>query len=91
MGIAKSVLLPAGSSGGLEAGAGGNDTVVAISKAYPGEYVFFANELPDIPETNGCWRSFGPGPRDRQEVSGGGDSKGMQLVASIAAHMTSRC
>ena len=51
MGITKTVLLPAGRTGGLAAGAGGNDTVVALSRAHPGEYVFFANELPDIPET----------------------------------------
>src|SRR5215831_9869814 len=51
MGIAKTVLLPAGSSGGLAVGAGGNDTVVALSRARPGEFVFFANELPNIPET----------------------------------------
>src|SRR3954447_16341080 len=50
MGITKTVLLPAGSKYGLAAGAGGNDTVVALARAYPKEYVFFANELPDIPE-----------------------------------------
>src|SRR5262245_33880080 len=50
MGISKTVLLPAGSKYGLAAGAGGNDTVVAIARQYPGEYRFFANELPDIPE-----------------------------------------
>src|SRR5437667_7692401 len=50
MGIAKTVLLPAGSKYGLAAGAGGNDTVVAIAKQFPKEYLFFANELPDIPE-----------------------------------------
>ncbi len=51
MGVTKTVLLPAGRMYGLEANAGGNDTVLALSKRLPGEYVFFANELPDIPET----------------------------------------
>src|SRR5436305_6720352 len=51
MGIAKTVLLPAGSKYGLAAGCGGNDTVVAIARRLPKEYVFFANELPDIRET----------------------------------------
>ena len=51
MGITKSVLLPAGRRYGLAAGAGGNDTVLAIVRRFPGEYYFFANELPDIPET----------------------------------------
>src|SRR5246127_4058520 len=51
MGITKTVLLPAGSKYGLAAGAGGNETVVALARAHSKEYVFFANELPDIPET----------------------------------------
>src|SRR5437868_5539872 len=49
MGVAVTVLLPAGSKYGLAAGAGGNDTVVAIARQYPKDYRFFANELPDIP------------------------------------------
>src|SRR5215472_9279595 len=51
MGVSKTVLLPAGSKYGLAVGAGGNDTVVAIARQRPGEFLFFANELPDIPET----------------------------------------
>src|SRR5690242_3244929 len=51
MGVAKTVLLPAGSKYGLAAQCGGNDTVVAIVRQLPKEYVFFANELPDIAET----------------------------------------
>src|ERR1051325_5000517 len=50
MGIAKTVLLPAGSKYGLAADCGGNDTVVAIARKLPKEYVYFANELPDIPD-----------------------------------------
>jgi predicted TIM-barrel fold metal-dependent hydrolase len=50
MGVTKTVLLPAGSKYGLAADAGGNDTVVAVARRLPTEYVFFANELPDIPE-----------------------------------------
>src|SRR5579871_3055014 len=50
MGIRKTVLLPAGSRYGLAAQAGGNDTVVALAHQLPKEYVYFANELPDIPE-----------------------------------------
>ncbi|MBI3693531.1 MAG: amidohydrolase family protein [Acidobacteria bacterium] len=49
MGITKTVLLPAGSKYGLAAGAGGNQTVVDLARQYPKEYVYFANELPDIP------------------------------------------
>src|SRR5689334_16429795 len=51
MGVTKTVLLPAGSKYGLAAECGGNDTVVALAQKYPREYSYFANELPDIPET----------------------------------------
>jgi predicted TIM-barrel fold metal-dependent hydrolase len=89
MGIAKSVLLPAGSKFGLEADAGGNDTVVAISREYPGEYKFFANELPDIPETKKVIEKYlkaGAIGIGEQKFHVECDSKSMQLVASIAAH-----
>ena len=58
MGITKTVLLPAGSKYGLAANCGGNDTVVAIARANPKKYVFFANELPDIPETRRCIEKY---------------------------------
>ena len=58
MGITKTVMLPAGREGGLAAGAGGNEVVVAFCRAHPGEYVFFANELPDIPETKKVIEKF---------------------------------
>ena len=48
LGITKTVLLPAGSKYGLAAGCGGNETVLELARKYPGEFVFFANELPDI-------------------------------------------
>src|SRR3954462_4777777 len=51
MGATTTILLPAGSKFSLAAGAGANDTVVALAKARPGSFLFFANELPDIPET----------------------------------------
>lgn len=50
MGVTKTVLLPAGSRYGLAVDAGRNDSVVALAKKLPGEFVFFANEVPDIPE-----------------------------------------
>jgi predicted TIM-barrel fold metal-dependent hydrolase len=87
MGIARTVLLPAGSSGGLAVGAGGNDTVVALSRRLPGQYKFFANELPDIPETQKVLEKFlkaGAIGIGEQKFHVECDSKGMQLVASIA-------
>src|SRR5262245_41283891 len=51
MGISKTVLLPAGSRYGLETDCYGNDSVVALTRRMPGSFAFFANELPDLPNT----------------------------------------
>ena len=50
LGVTKTVLLPAGSKYGLAVGAGGNDTVVDLAGRYPNEFVYFVNEVPDLPE-----------------------------------------
>ncbi len=61
MGITTTILLPAGrpvehpsthngKSNGLAAKCGGNETVVAFSKEHPGEFLFGANEVTDLPE-----------------------------------------
>ena len=87
MGIAKSVLLPAGSKYGLAASAGGNATVLAIARAYPKEYVFFANELPDIPETKSVIEKYlkaGAIGIGEQKFNVDCDSRHMQLIAEIA-------
>jgi uncharacterized protein len=87
MGITKTILLPAGSKYGLAAGCGGNDTVVALAKAYHKEFVFFANELPDIPETKAVLEKFldaGAIGIGEQKFHVECDSKSMQLVADIA-------
>ena len=60
MGVTKTILLPAGRpvkrpsthegrSNGLAARTGGNDTVQAIAKKHPKEFLFGANEVPDLP------------------------------------------
>jgi len=89
MGIAKTILLPAGSKYGLAAGCGGNDTVVALAKAYPEKFLFFANELPDIPQTKSVLEKFlkaGAIGIGEQKFHVECDSKAMQLVADIARH-----
>src|SRR5690242_12908977 len=58
MGIAKTVLLPAGSKYGLAVSAGGNDTVVELARQYPKQFVFFANELPDIPQARAVLEKY---------------------------------
>jgi len=50
MGVTTTVLLPAGRYYGLDARCGGNDTVYALAKKHKNEFVFFANEVPDLPE-----------------------------------------
>ena len=87
MGVAKTVLLPAGRRYGLAADAGGNDVVVELAKRYPDEYVFFANELPDIPETRQVIEKYlkmGAIGIGEQKFPVDSDSKHIHLIASIA-------
>jgi predicted TIM-barrel fold metal-dependent hydrolase len=87
MGISKTVLLPAGSKYGLAAQAGGNDTVVAIARQLPKEYVFFANELPDIPEARPVIEKYlkmGAIGIGEQKFPVEADSKHIDLIATIA-------
>jgi len=89
MGITRTVLLPAGSKYELAAGAGGNDTVIELARRYPNEYRFFANELPDIPETKKVIEKYlkaGAIGIGEQKFPVECDSKAMQLVAGIAQH-----
>ncbi len=49
MGISLTVLLPAGSLYGLDANAGGNQSVLELARRRPSRFLFFANEVPDLP------------------------------------------
>jgi predicted TIM-barrel fold metal-dependent hydrolase len=87
MGIAKTVLLPAGRRYGLAADAGGNDVVWDLAKRYPNEYVVFANELPDIPETRPVLEKYlkmGAIGIGEQKFPVDSDSKHIHLIADIA-------
>jgi uncharacterized protein len=87
MGIARTVLLPAGSKYGLAAGCGGNDTVVALARRLPKEYVYFANELPDIPETRPVIERFLKGGAigiGEQKFPVEADSSSIEGIAKIA-------
>ena len=50
MGVTKTILLPAGRLYGLAAQCGGNQTVVDLAKEHPKDFVYFANEVSDLPE-----------------------------------------
>jgi predicted TIM-barrel fold metal-dependent hydrolase len=87
MGVAKTVLLPAGRAYSLAVGIGGNEAALALVRQYPGQYYFFANELPDIPETRATLEKYlklgaiGIGEQKFHVVC---DGPAMQLVAAVA-------
>ena len=87
MGIGRTVLLPAGSRYGLAVGAGGNDTVVELARQYPKDFVFFANELPDLPQTRAVLEKYlrmGAKGIGEQKFPVEADSRHVDLVAEIA-------
>ncbi len=87
MGVDLTVLLPAGSRYGLAAEALGNDSVVELARRFPDEYVFFANELPDIPGTRRVLTKYlelGALGIGEQKFPVDCDSEAMQVVYSIA-------
>jgi predicted TIM-barrel fold metal-dependent hydrolase len=87
MGVAKTVLLPAGSKYGLAADCGGNDTVIAVARRLPKEYVYFANELPDIPEARPVIEKYlkmGAIGIGEQKFPVDADSSPIELIAKIA-------
>jgi uncharacterized protein len=87
MGITKTVLLPAGSRYGLAAKAFGNDSVVALAGRFPKEYGYFANELPDVPQTRDVlvkYLKMGAIGIGEQKFPVEADSPHIELVASIA-------
>lgn len=88
MGIAKTVLLPSGSRYGLDAQAGGNETVLKLSRENPAGFTYFANELPDIAETRPEIERYlktGAIGIGEQKFRVDCDSTLMQLVFDIAA------
>jgi predicted TIM-barrel fold metal-dependent hydrolase len=87
MGVTKTILLPAGSKFGLAVNAGGNDSVAALARRLPGEYVFFANELPDIAETDAVLRKYlkaGAIGIGEQKFGVAADSPAVANVAAVA-------
>ncbi len=98
LGATQTVLLPAGSSvdmpstllgkaNGLYAGAGGNDSCAAIADSHPGQYFFFANEVPDLAEARPhieWWLRKGAKGIGEQKFNLPIDSKEMELLYSLA-------
>lgn len=98
MGVSQTILLPAGSvvnrpsthngkTNGLAAKCGGNDTCVKIAHEHPGEYYFFANEVPDLPEARAVLTKYlkmGALGIGEQKFFLPCDSPPIELVAEIA-------
>jgi predicted TIM-barrel fold metal-dependent hydrolase len=89
MGVTRSVLLPAGSKLGLDANCYGNDSVLELARRYPAELVFFANEVPDLPEARPVLETYlnlGACGIGEQKFHVDCDSRAIHLVAQIARH-----
>ena len=98
MGVAKTVLLPAGSpvsrpsthdgaSNGLAAGATGNEACLRIFESDPESYAYFANEVPDLPTARAEIETYlnkGAIGIGEQKFSVDCDSAHIELIASIA-------
>ena len=87
LGATKTVLLPAGSKFGLEADCYGNDSVLALAKAYPKEFVFFANEVADLPGACPVIEKYlkaGAIGIGEQKFFVDCDSKHIELIAALA-------
>ena len=88
MGIQRSVLLPAGKYYGLAATCGGNETVYRMAQLYPDDFVFFANEVPDLPmarETIEKYLKLGAVGIGEQKFELECDSRPLEMVAQLAA------
>ncbi|MEW6156510.1 MAG: amidohydrolase family protein [Verrucomicrobiota bacterium] len=87
MGITITVLLPAGRMYGLEARCGGNESVVEFVGRHPNEFVYFANEIPDIPEARSELERYlraGAKGIGEQKFKLECDSAPIELIAEIA-------
>jgi len=87
LGVTTTILLPAGSLYGLDAECGGNQTVLDLSAERPKEFLFFANELPDLPQARPEIESYlkqGAIGIGEQKFRVPSDSPHFHLIAEIA-------
>lgn len=91
MGVSRTVLLPAGSKLGLDADCYGNDSVRALARDYPQDFVFFADEVPDIPDAKRVIETYlrhGACGIGEQKFPVACNSPAIHLVAQIARHFS---
>lgn len=98
MGMAKTVLLPSGSqlnrdsthlgrSNGLAARVFGSGAAARVAAEFPGEFVWFANEVPDLETTKAeleKWLERGASGIGEQKFGVECDGKAMRLIYDIA-------
>ncbi len=87
LGATRTILLPAGSKYGLEADCYGNDSVLALARKYPKEFVFFANEVADLSDARPAIEKFlkaGAIGIGEQKFFVDCDSKHIELIAALA-------
>src|SRR5215203_1281760 len=88
MGVTHTVLLPAGRYFGLEVGAGGNETVVQLSRKLPRRFSYFANEVPFVAEPENEIKKYlrqGAIGIGEQKFQIDCDSPDFQRIAALAA------
>jgi predicted TIM-barrel fold metal-dependent hydrolase len=87
MGVTRTVLLPAGSKYGLAVGAGGNESVVALARRRPDLFLYFANEVPDLPGARQVLEKYlklGAIGIGEQKFAVECDSPAIHMVAEVA-------
>ncbi len=98
MGATLTVLLPAGSSlvrpstldgraNGLQAQCYGNESVVNLARTHPKEFLYFANEVPDLPEAPAVLEKYlklGARGIGEQKFGVDCDSVAIERVAQVA-------
>jgi len=91
MGVTHTVLLPAGRFYQLEAGASGNDRVQEVARQHPGEYFFFANEVPYLSDARDvivAGLKAGAKGIGEQKFMVDADSRAVEMLAEIAAEFS---
>ena len=86
-GVKTTVLLPAGETGVLAAGASGNAHVVAFARRHPGRFHFFANEnvfRPNAPREIERYLKLGAIGIGELKDEGACDSANLQRIAEVA-------
>jgi predicted TIM-barrel fold metal-dependent hydrolase len=87
MGVTQTILLPAGSLYGLNANCTGNEAVWNFALDHPGEYFYFANEVPNLPGARAEIEKYlnrGALGIGEQKFHVDCDSPSLELMADIA-------